>query len=196
MDFNKLVTEARTCRRFVEEQPVSFDVVASLVDTARIVPCTANRQPFRYAVSVSRKQNELIFPYLRWAAMLKEWDGPKPGERPAAYIVIGADQEALKNSQVDLGIAAQTIQLGATAMGLACCMFASMNANAIHGVVKFPDNIKVVLTMALGVPAEKRIIEAMGPEQSTAYWRDAENVHHVPKRSLSEVLLGSFREDI
>lgn len=196
MDFNKLVAEARSCRRFDEASPLSFDQVASLVEAARLVPSTANRQPLRYAVSVSQKQNELIFPQLRWAAMLKEWGGPKPGERPSAYIIIGTDEEVLKNSQVDLGIAAQTMQLGATAMGLGCCMFSSINAKALHEIVKFPDNVKVVLALALGVPTEKRVIEAMGPEQSTAYWRDAENVHHVPKRSLNEVLLVSFREDV
>lgn len=196
MDFNKLVTEARSCRRFDEQDPLSFDQVASLVDVARLVPCTANRQPLRYAISVSRKQNEIIFQHLRWAAMLKEWGGPMPGERPSAYIVIGADEEVLKNSQVDLGIAAQTIQLGATAMGFGCCMFSSINAKALHDTVKFPSNVKVVLVLALGMPAEKRVVEAMGPEQSTAYWRDSDNVHHVPKRSLNEVLLVSFREDV
>ena len=45
------------------------------------------------------------------------------------------------------------------------------------------------LVLALGKPAEKVRVTSMSPGGSTAYWRDAEGVHHVPKRALADVLL-------
>lgn len=43
--------------------------------------------------------------------------------------------------------------------------------------------------VALGKPAETVVLEGGTPAPSP-YWRDADGVHHVPKRPLDEILLG------
>ena len=43
--------------------------------------------------------------------------------------------------------------------------------------------------MALGKPAEKVVLIDVGEDGSTKYYRDAEDVHYVPKRSLKELVL-------
>ena len=43
--------------------------------------------------------------------------------------------------------------------------------------------------IALGKPKEVVKIDPLGPEGDVKYWRDAEGVHHVPKRSLEEILV-------
>ena len=43
--------------------------------------------------------------------------------------------------------------------------------------------------IALGKPKEVVKVEPMGPEGDVKYWRDAEGVHHVPKRALEELIV-------
>lgn len=47
------------------------------------------------------------------------------------------------------------------------------------------------MVIALGRPAETVRLEPLeaSPDGSTNYWRDDASVHHVPKRSLEDVLL-------
>lgn len=52
-------------------------------------------------------------------------------------------------------------------------------------------SVKPLMVIALGRPAEEVRLEPLSasPDGSTSYWRDAADVHHVPKRSLEDVLL-------
>jgi hypothetical protein len=46
---------------------------------------------------------------------------------------------------------------------------------------------------ALVEPKEEIVIESVGPDGSICYWRDAEGVHHVPKRSLQEIIVACHK---
>ena len=83
-----LVKANRSCRRFHEEHPVDFKTLEELVDLGRLSAPGANLQPLKYILTCGPRMNAEIFSCLGWAAYLKEWPGPEPGERPAAYIVI------------------------------------------------------------------------------------------------------------
>ncbi|MBI5380884.1 MAG: nitroreductase family protein [Opitutae bacterium] len=185
--FQALVRQARSCRRFVEADPIPADLVRSLVDLARIVPSAANQQPLRYCVVTAPVECERIFPRLRWAAALKDWEGPEVGERPTAYILIVKPRGA--NVGYDVGIAAQTIQLAATATGYAACMLGAIDRNALHLDCGLKAEQEVDLVLALGRPGETIVLEEMDPAASPAYWRTPDQVHHVPKRRLGDILL-------
>ena len=43
--------------------------------------------------------------------------------------------------------------------------------------------------VALGKPVETVEVETVGSDGDIKYWRDEEGVHHVPKRSLDEVIV-------
>lgn len=93
MDFLSLVTSARTCRRFCQNEPLPSGFLTWLVDCARLTPSAKNQQALRYAIIESREACEAFFPALRWAGALPDWPGPKEGERPTGYIVILANPE-------------------------------------------------------------------------------------------------------
>lgn len=192
MTIRDLALQARSYRRFQESADVAMSVLVNAVDAARNAPSGANQQPLRYALSTSRDTNAAIFPHLGWAAQLKEWKGPAEGERPAAYVVVGGDLAIPKNHQVDLGIAAQTINLALAEAGLSACMLANINAKAIHDIVAFPDSVAVLLVIAIGRKGETVILNEVGSDGATNYWRDAEDRHHVPKRGLDDVVLKRF----
>ena len=55
-----------------------------------------------------------------------------------------------------------------------------------------PEGMKIALVLGLGVAKEKRVLAPMPADGSFGYWRDAEGVHHVPKRPLDELVLKRF----
>ncbi len=192
MDFQKLVLEARTCRRFVEEERLSEADLLWLVECARITPSARNAQVLRY-ITVSAQENVLdIFQHTLWAAALKDWKGPQEGERPTGFIVMLMPKEANKFVCFDVGIVAQTIQLAATSRGWGCCMVGSINAKEISSRLQAPENMDIALVLGLGVAKEKRVIAPMPADGSCLYWRDAEQTHFVPKRALEEILIGRY----
>lgn len=81
----ELVMKTRSCRRFKEEA-ISEELLRELVDLARLSASAANLQPLKYIISYKKEMNDIIFPKLKWAGYLKDWDGPEEGERPSAYI--------------------------------------------------------------------------------------------------------------
>lgn len=185
-----LVIRNRSCRRFDEAFAVQRQTLEGLVDLARLSPSAANRQPLRYMLSCEREQTATIFPHLAWAGYLKQWPGPDEGERPSAYIVILRDTETGDAFGCDHGIAAQSILLGAVELGLAGCMIGSIDRDGLRTALHVPDRYDILLVVALGKPRERPVIEAVGPDGDIKYWRDKNGVHHVPKRSLRELIIG------
>ncbi len=189
MEFHKLVRQARSVRRFVESEPVPESVLRELVDIARIVPCGGNQQPLRYRI-VHGAEARTLDPLVAWAGLLKEWGGPKPGERPTGFIIILAAADKPQAPQTDIGIAAQTIQLAAAERGYGVCMMGAIKREDIHRVLGIPDAWAVHLAVAVGRPAETIVLEELPAGGDPRYYRTADGVHHVPKRRLEDVLIG------
>ncbi len=184
-----LIIRNRSYRRFDESKKIIREELLELIELARLSPSAANRQPLRYFLSNTEDNNKLIFSTLSWAGYLKDWDGPAQGERPAAYIVILGDKNITDDFYVDVGIAAQSILLGANEKGLGGCIIGSVAKDELRDFFNFPSQYKILYVLALGFPIEKVQIEEMGEGDSIEYWRDKEQVHHVPKRSLSDLIV-------
>jgi len=187
-----LALRTRSIRRFHEATDIPLTTLRGFVDLARQCASTRNAQPLKYVLSVSRDMNARIFPLLSWAGYLKEWGGPVEGERPAAYIVLLGDTRISQGFETDAGIAAQTILLAATDAGLGGCVVGSVKREALAEILSLPEYLKILYVIGMGKPKEKVVLEPMPPDGSVRYWRDAEQVHHVPKRGLDEVLVGAF----
>ena len=184
-----LIIKNRSYRRFDEDKKISKEELLELVDLARLSPSAANKQPLKYYLSSARETNEKIFSTLAWAGYLKDWKGPAEGERPIAYIIILGDKNITENFGVDAGIAAQSILLGATEKGLGGCMFGSVARDSLRKLLNIPSRYEILYALALGYPVEKVQIEKVGESGDIKYWRDNNQVHHVPKRNLSEIVI-------
>ena len=189
MMLKDLVQKSRSYRRFDESFKISEETLKQLVDLARLTPSASNKQPLKYILSCDSKKNDLIFPALQWAGYLEDWGGPKEGERPSAYIIMVGDSEISGSFKYDAGISAQTIMLGATEKGLGGCIVALVDHKKLQSALNISKRYKVQLVIALGKPAEKVVIDPIKEDGKIEYWRDEKSVHHVPNRSLDELLI-------
>lgn len=185
----KLLKTNRSIRRFDESIRITKKQITSLIDLSRFCPSAGNLQQIKYFFSIDKKTNKLIFPLLSWAAYLRTWDGPLDGERPTAYIIMLGPRDVSKHHLIDVGIAAHTILLGAVEMGLGGCQIASAQKDELHEALSLPDDLEIMLVLALGKPAEQVVIEKIVDPDDVEYWRDEFSVHHVPKRALKDIII-------
>jgi nitroreductase len=184
-----LIRSNRSFRRFYQNEAISLNTMKELVNLARLSASGANLQPLKYILAHDPSKNAKIFSCLAWAGYLKDWPGPEEGERPAAYIIILGDKEISQNFGCDHGIAAQSILLGAREKGLGGCMIGSIQRDRLRALLNIPDTFDILLVLALGKPKEKVVLEEAAAGESIKYWRDAQGVHHVPKRRLADIIL-------
>ncbi|MCP4177909.1 MAG: nitroreductase [bacterium] len=185
-----LIKKCRSYRRFSQEKRIDKKTMLNLVDLARLSASGQNKQALKFIIIDNEEENNQVFPCLKWAGALKDWDGPDVNERPTGYIIIIGDKTIKQSFGVDHGIAAQSIMLGATETGFGGCMIGSILKAELNNFLSLNHDYEILLVLALGVPAETVIIEEV-KDNKIDYWRDKNSIHHVPKRPLSEIIIKS-----
>lgn len=179
----------RSIRRFDASVPVNRDELTEIVGLVRYCASGRNLQPLRYRIVTERDETEAVFPLLKWAGYLADWDGPTEAERPAAYVIQCLDTSLTSDPMADPGLQMQAITLGATACGLGCCIIKAFNAQRLAETLSLPEDMKPLHVIAVGHPVEQVVIEPMEADGNIRYWRTPDGVHHVPKRSLGDILI-------
>jgi nitroreductase len=163
-----------------------------LIELARLAPAASNKQPWKYVLIREPELLPQVFSCLKWAGYLPDWPGPSPEERPTAYIVFLNDISISEDKSihlVDLGLAAQNILLGARELGFGACLLGSVDRPRLKEILGLPDGLNIELVAALGVPGERVELTALGSDGDIRYWRDENEVHYVPKRQLSDLIV-------
>ncbi|MFC1897146.1 nitroreductase family protein [Chloroflexota bacterium] len=185
-----LITSNRTCRRFYQDEAIELETLRELVDLARLSASGSNRQPLRYILICDPEKNAFMFSCLGWAIFDGVRDpGPPEGERPSAYIIMLGDTEIAKNFAMDPGISCQSIFLGAREKGLGGTIHGSVKRKELIEALKIPEKYQIIAVLSLGKVKEKAVIDTVGPDGDIHYWRDSDDVHHVPKRSLDDMII-------
>lgn len=189
-----LLTLNRSYRRFYEEQSIHKETLIQLIELARLSPSPRNLQPYKFAISVLQEANKKIFETLAWAGYLTDWPGPDVGERPSAYIIILNDKTISKNLDRDnicygAGIVGQSIMIGAVEKGIGGCMISSVQRSRLAEKIGLKEELEILIVLALGLPKEEIVLDELDSEGDVKYWRDENKIHHVPKRTLKELIL-------
>lgn len=179
-----LVVKNRSYRRWHQDVSVDTETLRELIDLARLSPSAANRQALKFILSNDPQKNALVFPNLRID------NDPIEGERPSAYVIILHDTRIQAWVHVDLGIAAQTIHLGAVERGFGGVMVGNIDKDGLRKALEIPAHFEILLVLALGKPKEEVVIETVGEDGSTQQWWDEERTRHVLKRSLDDIIVG------
>lgn len=190
--FLDLVKQARSHRGFQQDRKVTWQELEHLVECARFTPAARNDQVLKYYLAEKPETVAAIQPLTKWAGALAELHLPRKGAEPVAYIVICLDGSLAENPtpyQRDVGIVAQTMLLAAAEMGLNGCMIGSFAAGELREKLGLPEAIKPQLLLALGEGTDRIVMTDVGEDGSTTYYRDAEDTHYVPKRTLEQLIL-------
>ena len=188
--FSDLVKATRSFRNFDPTYRISDEIMVNLVELCRYTPSTANSQSIKFAYANSENLCEKIFPMLGWAGYIKENKPPYDGNVPAAYILVCFDTDVANEIEIDAGICAQTIVLGAMDMGIGACMIGSFDKQKATELFNLPSNIKPRLMIALGRPKETvEIVDIK--DGDVKYYRDGKYKHIVPKRTTDELIINS-----
>ena len=189
MNLEQLIKKNRSYRRFYQDISISIEELKSWVNLARLSPSARNMQSLRFKIINNKEINTKIFPLLKWAGYLENWNGPIQGEQPAAYIVILNDEELSDNYYCDDGLVTQSIMLGAVEKGFGGCIIAAINRPKLRETLEIEEKYKIVHILALGKPKENVLIDDMNDTGDIKYWRDEKETHHVPKRKLSDLII-------
>jgi nitroreductase len=183
----ELLLKNRSYRRFHQNERLSEDLLTSLVELTRYCASGRNAQTLKYMIIFEEDMCEKVFKTLSWAGYLSDWAGPQEGEKPSAYIIQINDERLGKNFFCDDGIAAQSILLAAVEKDFGGCILRAFTKE-LNNILSTPENMSIVQVIALGKPKEEVVIDDI-KDEDFKYWRDEKGVHHVPKRTLSELII-------
>ena len=189
----EIIKKNRTFRRFYQDYKIPDKTLIELIDLARLSSSPRNQQALKFIPINSEELNSEVFKLLSWAGALTDWKGAEEGERPSAYIIILEDRNLIPPksksfNDMACGIVAQSITLGAVEKNIGGCMVAAIQKNKLKKLLNLSEQFEILLVIALGKPKEEIILEKMPKNGDFNYWRDDNNIHHVPKRELDEII--------
>jgi len=184
MTYERIIN--RRSIRFFTSTPIPKEILVNCVDAARLSPSGANRQPLKYVIIHDSPLVKQTFSLTRWAGHLPDYS-PSQAEMPMAYIAILLDTTIQQRPGHDAGIAAMSISLVADEAGLGTCMLGSVNREKLRPLLNIPDNLEIIMLVALGYTKTKPIIDQV-KDGDIKYWLDDAGKLHVPKRALDDIL--------
>jgi len=182
--YNK-IKKRRSIRRFKQKE-IELSILKKFVNAARLAPSAANLQPLEFFIVNDVELKKKLFTTLSWAGYLKpEWK-PAENERPAAYIIILADKSISNWYQRDASFAAENIILCAEEKGIGSCVICKVDKESLGKIIHLPYNLIIDSVIALGYKNEQPVVEEY--KDSIKYWKDEDDVLHVPKKKLENII--------
>lgn len=187
MTVYEAVKERHTIRKFKQEQVAQADLL-QIVDCARLAPYGANAQPLKYAIVTDEEKRRTMYPLVKYAGFLRDWD-PVFEECPPAFIVICNDTSVkpTDRSECDSGLAMASMCLGAQELGYGSVCLGAINRTEIKKVLGLAAQYDVTYLLGVGRPAQTG--EAFDFAGDLKYYFDENGNVHVPKRTMKEVLI-------
>lgn len=185
LSLDTLLHRNRSYRGFSAEVPVSLAQLRDLVGVVPLVASGMNRQALRFRL-VAGEEAGLVHPLVTLGAALPQEHLPHPGMEPQAYVVVCSTVPEDKVVDIDLGIAAQSMLLKATEMGLGGIFILNFRRDALREALGL--GLEPVAVIGLGKPAETVfLVPGASPDALTYYRRDG--VHYVPKLSVDQLII-------
>jgi nitroreductase len=185
MNVYEAILSRRSIRRF-QQKSISLELLKKFVNGARLAPSAANLQPLEFIIVNDKNLCKKVFETLGWAAYLKPTWTPSENERPVAYIIMLITDSKNKYSLRDVSLASENIVLAAEEEGIGSCLLCNVDREKLRNYFKIPDAFVIDSVIALGYKAENPII--VDYVDSIKYWRDENDVLHVPKRKLEDIV--------
>lgn len=187
MSVYETVKSRRTIRKFHQRELASDDIL-KIVDAARLAPFGANLQPLKYKIVTDEEDRKKLFPLIKYAGYLTDWN-PEFEQTPPAFIVVMNDTtlKPTDKSECDSGAAIMSMCLMAEELGIGSCWLGAIDRAGIKAALDIPDTLDVTYLLGLGYAAQEG--DTFDMTDSIKYFFDENENVHVPKRTLQEVLI-------
>jgi nitroreductase len=150
MDVYEAIGSRRSIRSYNGE-PVPDDVLARILEAARLAPSARNRQEWRFiAITEAVTRRAMVGAckgqeFVAQAPVLLAFCSTRPH-----VMSCGVDA-----GPVDAAIAMSYVTLAATAEGLGTCWLGAFHQDQVRQLLGVPDTAQVIGVMTLGFPAER-----------------------------------------
>lgn len=150
MEFMKVLKTRRSVRAF-KPDPLPDDVLARILEGARVAPSANNTQPWRFIVVRDAVKRQAIAPltsghrFVSQAPVIVVCCGKRYND---LYSWIGSNMYL-----VDCAIAIDHLTLAARNEGVGSCWIGAFKHEAIKTAVGVPDGYDVIMVIPLGYPA-------------------------------------------
>ncbi len=151
MNIMDLIRERRSVRSY-RPDPVPAQVLADVMEAARLAPSASNKQPWRFVVVTDPDKRSSLARISRNQAFV--------GEAPVVVAAVALEPDRVMSCQVeayavDLAIAVDHITLAAASHGLGTCWIGAFDQDQARELLGIPDNFKIVTLLPLGYPADQ-----------------------------------------
>ena len=181
-----LLRKNRSYRGYDPRCVVTEAQLHRIAEVCTKVPSGRNQQVLRLKLITKTTGAERMQGLYKLGGALPELHLPFPGTEPEAFILICTTVEPDKWVHMDVGIAAQSMLLKATEMGLGGICIGAFNKEAVREAFSLPFD--PVLLVAIGKPAETIELVPVHPGDSLKYYRE-NGIHYVPKLTVDDPIL-------
>lgn len=189
MRVSDAIRKRRTIRKY-KIASLNKEDVLHIIDSARLAPSSANLQSLKYLVVEDREERLKMYPYIKYAAYLQNWN---PGfyETPVTFIVVLNDTniKASKLSEADCGAAITNMCISATELSIDSCWLGAINRDELKKILNIPKQFDIMYILGLGYGVQKSMVVDM-KNNDHKYYINSDEMMIVPKRTLDDIIIG------
>ncbi len=187
MALESLMEKNRSYRGYKKDFEVKREMLERIVAVNTKIASAKNQQVLRFKLVTQETGSDIIVQNMKLGGLLPELHLPFEGTEPNAFIIICSTIPENKFVDIDLGIAAQSMLLKATEMGLNGIMIGAFNKAKITEAFNLP--FEPLLILAIGKGNEKIKLQLIDQGEKLAYYRDEKGVQYVPKIRWEQLLI-------
>lgn len=182
-----LFEKNRSYRGYKKDVEVKREMLERIVAVNTKIASAKNQQVLRFKLVTKDSGAEVIVQNMKLGGLLPELHLPFPDTEPEAFIIICSTIPENKFVDIDLGIAAQSMLLKATEMGLNGIMIGAFNKAKLIEAFDLP--YEPLLMLAIGKGNEKIKLQPVDEGEKLAYYRDEKGVQYVPKIRWEQLII-------
>jgi len=143
MDVKTAIQTRKSIRKY-ENKPIPKDVLADLLESARIAPSANNAQAW-YIIAVTDKDTlSKLVPISAHQKFVGE----------CALYLVGVAEPGVYYSAIDMTIALDHLTLRAVELGLGTCWIGDFESDKVKALLGIPEDRDVPICMTVGYPAQ------------------------------------------
>ena len=171
MDILKAIKERQSVRGYLDKT-IPKEVLDRVLETARLAPTAANKQPFKLILVTDKQTKSKLVRASREQTFIAE----------APIVVVGCafSEESYQNiggtrtsEEIDLSIVFDHLMLQAAEEGLGTCWIGAFDEEKVKAILNIPSNVKVIGLTPLGYPSGK----------------ESKSGKHLERKPLSKIVL-------